>query len=53
MVNAACVKEYFNDNDAEGVGQNIDDIIYQGCKLVLDSKSIDETLVSFLILTVI
>ncbi|XP_031252248.1 aluminum-activated malate transporter 12-like [Pistacia vera] len=40
----ACVKEYFNDNDTEGVGQEIDDIIYQGYRVVLDSKSNDETL---------
>lgn len=43
---AACVDEYFNDPNLEETGnKSAEDPIYDGYKAVLDSKSIDETLV--------
>lgn len=55
----ACVNEYFNDS-AEEVKINLmdkpsddEDPIYKGYKAVLDSKSIDETLVSFFFFLII
>jgi hypothetical protein len=45
---AACVDEYFNAADLEVIrNKSSEDPIYEGYKAVLDSKSIDETLVSF------
>lgn len=45
---AACVKEYFNENNIEiNEDESSEDPIYEGYKAVLDSKSTDETLVSF------
>lgn len=44
---AACVDEYFNDAEKEvAQDKSLEDPIYKGYKAVLDSKSIDETLVS-------
>jgi hypothetical protein len=48
VICAACVNEYFNDSDLEVIrNKSSEDPIYEGYKAVLDSKSIDETLVSF------
>lgn len=47
LCNAACVREYFNDDDTEEIEQDVNNTIYEGYKVVLDSKTDDENLVSF------
>lgn len=44
---AACVDEYFKDSEIDqgSKDNSLEDPIYTGYKAVLDSKSIDETLV--------
>lgn len=45
---AGCVDEYFSDSNTEVTEvKSSEDPIYEGYKAVLDSKSIDEMLVSF------
>lgn len=44
---AACVMEYFDAKLADAEDKSSEDPIYKGYKAVLDSKSVDETLVSF------
>lgn len=49
-IDAACVNGYLNDSDLkENRDDSSEDPIYKGYKAVLDSKSIDETLVSFFV----
>lgn len=44
---AACVNEYFSEAEIkETHDKTAEDPIYKGFKVVLDSKSIDETMVS-------
>lgn len=47
LCNAACVHEYFNDDDTEEIEQDVNNTICEGYKVVLDSKTDDENLVSF------
>lgn len=44
----ACVKEYFEEEEKDKeTSDSSEDMIYDGYKTVLDSKSTDEALVSF------